>query len=46
MIEIDDLWSEGKGPLALYYDPEELRGLIRALFMNTDKRAGVLAKIR
>lgn len=46
LIEIDDMWSEGKGPLALYYEAEEIRGLIRALFMNTDRRAAVLAKIR
>lgn len=46
LIEIDDMWSEGKGPVALYYEPEEVRGLIRALFMNTDRRAAVLAKIK
>ena len=46
LVEIDDLWSEGKGPLALYYEPDEVRSLIRALFMNTDRRATVLAKIK
>lgn len=46
LVEIDNLWSEKKGPLALYFEPEEIRGLIRALFMNTDRRAAVLAKIK
>lgn len=44
--EIVDLWSESKGPLALYFDSEEIRHLIRALFMITDKRSAALAKIK
>ena len=43
--EIVDLWSEGKGPLALYFDSEEIRHLIKALFMITDRRSAALAKI-
>jgi protein transport protein DSL1/ZW10 len=43
--KIADLWSEGKGPLAINYDSQEVRNLIKALFMNTDKRASILAKI-
>lgn len=46
LLEIDEMWSEGKGPLALYFEPDEVRSLIRALFMNTDRRSAVLAKIR
>lgn len=44
--EIVDLWSEGHGPLPLCFDSEEVRHLIRALFMNTDRRAAALAKIK
>ncbi len=44
--EIVDMWSESMGPLALFYDSEEIRHLIRALFMITDKRSAALAKIK
>lgn len=43
--KIVDLWSESKGPLALYFTSDEIRHLIRALFMITDKRATALSKI-
>jgi hypothetical protein len=43
--EIVDLWSEGKGPLAMYFDSEEIRHLIKALFMITDRRSAALATI-
>lgn len=46
LVDIDDLWSDGKGPLCLYFEPEEIKGLVRALFMNTDRRSNVLAKIK
>ncbi len=46
LVEIVDLWSDRMGPLALHYDSEEVRHLIRALFMNTDRRADALAKIK
>lgn len=46
LVDIDTMWANGKGILPLYYEPEEMRGLIRALFMNTDRRAAVLAKIK
>jgi hypothetical protein len=42
---IDELWSDGLGPLALNFTSEELRSLIRALFMITDRRQALLAKI-
>ncbi|CAB4033336.1 centromere kinetochore zw10 homolog [Paramuricea clavata] len=43
---IEDRWKDGKGPLAQEFSCNEIRGLIRALFQNTDRRANVLAKIR
>ncbi|KAF6024759.1 ZW10 [Bugula neritina] len=43
--DIVDRWSEGKGPLAAEYSPEQVKSLIRALFQNTDRRAATLAKI-
>lgn len=45
LVDIDDRWADGKGPLALQFKPEEMRRLIRALFKNTDRRAHVLSKI-
>lgn len=35
-----------QGPLAHEFGAQEVRGLIRALFQNTDRRAAVLAKIK
>lgn len=46
LVDIDDRWADGKGPLALQFQPEEVRRLVRALFQNTDRRALVLSKIR
>lgn len=43
--EIVDLWSDGKGPLAECFDSEEVRHLIKALFMITERRSAALAKI-
>lgn len=45
LVDINDRWASGKGPLALQFEPTELRGLIKALFQNTDRRATVLARI-
>ncbi len=44
--EIEDRWSDGKGPLANEFAPEDVKRLIRALFQNTDRRAGVLSRIK
>lgn len=44
--DIVDLWADAQGPLALHFDPEEVRHLIRALFMITDRRSAALAKIK
>ena len=43
--EIVGLWDTGSGPLAQAFTPVELRGLIKALFQNTDRRASAVAKI-
>ncbi|XP_020600690.1 centromere/kinetochore protein zw10 homolog [Orbicella faveolata] len=44
--DIVDRWADGKGPLAHEFTAQEVRGLIRALFQNTDRRAAVLGKIK
>jgi len=44
--EIDDRWSSGKGPMAMVFQPEEVKRLIRALFQNTDRRSQVLSRIK
>nr|XP_023020475.1 centromere/kinetochore protein zw10 homolog [Leptinotarsa decemlineata] len=45
LLDINDRWADGKGPLAIQFKPNELKSLIRALFQNTDRRSAVLAKI-
>ncbi|CAG9857950.1 unnamed protein product [Phyllotreta striolata] len=44
--DIDDRWADRKGPLGVHFEPVELKGLVRALFQNTDRRAALLAKIQ
>lgn len=44
--ELQDRWADGKGPLAVYFTPDQTKGLIRALFQNTDRRAQLLTKIK
>lgn len=46
LLDINDRWAAGKGPLATYCSPLEVKGLIRALFQNTEKRATILAQIK
>ncbi|KAJ8963655.1 hypothetical protein NQ317_015399 [Molorchus minor] len=46
LLDINDRWADGKGPLALQFKPLELKQLIRALFQNTDRRSAVLARIQ
>ncbi|XP_065094237.1 centromere/kinetochore protein zw10 isoform X1 [Ochlerotatus camptorhynchus] len=45
LIEITELWAEGKGPLTLNYKAEEIKHLIRALFQNTKHRQICLGSI-
>ena len=35
-----------QGPLTQEFTAQEVRGLIRAIFQNTDRRAAILAKIK
>ncbi|CAH2989109.1 unnamed protein product [Chilo suppressalis] len=44
--DIENHWSDGTGPLAIHFNIEELRSLIKALFQNTQFRANLLAKIK
>lgn len=44
--EIVSRWSEGKGPLAVAFTITEVKGLIRALFQNTEHRAQAIMQIR
>lgn len=44
--DIVDRWADGKGPLAHEFTAQEVKGLIRALFQNTDRRAAALDKIK
>ncbi|KAJ8927494.1 hypothetical protein NQ314_020043 [Rhamnusium bicolor] len=46
LLDINDRWADGKGPLAIQFKPSELKQLIRALFQNTDRRAALLSKIQ
>ena len=43
--DIVDSWSSGKGSLAQQFTAVELRGLVKAIFRNTERRAAALAKI-
>lgn len=45
LSDINDRWASGKGPLAVEFKPDEVKGLIRALFQNTERRAAVLVRI-
>ncbi|XP_055594152.1 centromere/kinetochore protein zw10 [Uranotaenia lowii] len=45
LVEITEMWAEGKGPLTLNYKADEIKHLIRALFQNTKHRQTCLASI-
>lgn len=44
--DIDDRWSNGMGPLASEFTPDQVKHLIRALFQNSERRAALLSKIK
>ncbi|CAH0766065.1 unnamed protein product [Diatraea saccharalis] len=44
--DIEKHWKDGTGPLAVHFNTEELRSLIKALFQNTQFRANLLSKIK
>ena len=43
--EIVEMWSAGSGPLAKDFTAGEVRGMVKALFQNTERRAAALSKI-
>ncbi|CAK5102926.1 unnamed protein product [Meloidogyne enterolobii] len=45
LSEIGHRWCQGKGPLANWLTPHQVKQLIRALFQNTEKRAQLLTQI-
>lgn len=45
LAEIGHRWCEGKGPLATWLKPSQVKQLVRAIFQNTDRRAMLLAQI-
>ncbi|XP_053680328.1 centromere/kinetochore protein zw10 [Anopheles nili] len=45
LVEITELWAEGKGPLTMCFSAEEVKHLIRALFQNTKQRQTCIASI-
>jgi centromere/kinetochore protein ZW10 len=43
--DISDRWADGKGPLAMYLNSDEVRRMVLAMFENTSKREKVLKEI-
>jgi len=44
--EVDDRWSDGKGPLAIYFSGDEVARLVTAVFEKTSRRDALLAVLR
>ena len=44
--EVDDRWSDGKGPLALYFAGDEVAKLVVAMFEKTGRRDALIAQLR
>ena len=44
--DIEDRWASSKGPLAAHFTSDEVKQMIRAIFQNTDQRAGILSRIK
>lgn len=45
MKDIENRWADGKGPLSSELKVEQIKGLLKALFQNTDRRAALLKHI-
>jgi hypothetical protein len=45
LVDIVNLWSNSKGPLADHFTKEEIRHAIKSLFMVSEKRTAALAEI-
>ena len=46
LVDLDEAYYNGKGPLARHFNKFQLRRLIRALWSTSDKRARMLEKLR
>ena len=44
--EVDNRWSDGKGPLALYFTGDEVAKLVTAMFEKTGRRDAFIAQLR
>jgi len=44
--EVDDRWSDGKGPLAVYFTGDEVAKLVTAMFERTGRRDALVAQLR
>lgn len=44
--EVDDRWSDGKGPTALYFSGEDVARLVAATFEKTTRRDALIGKLR
>jgi len=44
--EVDDRWSDGKGPLAVYFTSDEVAKLVSAMFERTGRRDALIAQLR
>jgi len=44
--EVDDRWSDGKGPLAVYFSGNEIAKLVTAMFEKTSRRDAFVAQLR
>ena len=44
--EVDDRWSDGKGPSAIYFTGDELAKLVTAMFEKTGRRDALLGRLR
>ena len=44
--EVDDRWSDGKGPSAVYFAGDEVAKLVTAMFEKTGRRDALVAQLR
>jgi len=44
--DVDDRWSDGKGPLAVYFAGDEVAKLVTAMFERTSRRDSLVSQLR
>lgn len=44
--DVDDRWSDGKGPLALYFSGDDVARFVMAAFEKTSRRDAFIARLR